>query len=131
MKKPNGFDVVAYKQRLRLLREITSGANQTEFAARLGVAFKRWANYERGYPVPRETAFLIMEKFPGISVEWVWFGMMGNLSSYYREKIEAALKLDTEKARDIEALKKAKAKLEDTAERRKKAIQPKASSRSR
>lgn len=122
--KPNGFNIDAYKQRLRLLREIIAGANQTEFAERLGIEFKRWSNYERGYPVPRETAFLLMEKFPGISVEWIWFGMTGNLSTYYRDKIDLAMKLDNERLRDEAALEKAKQKLRDASEKRQKALQP-------
>jgi transcriptional regulator with XRE-family HTH domain len=95
--KIDGFDVAAYKNRLRLLREIISGENQVEFAERLGVPFKRWSNYERGYPVPRETAFLLIKKFPGMSVEWLWFGMPGNLSDYYKKRIDAAELLDKER----------------------------------
>lgn len=129
--KIKGFDVEAYRHRLRLLREIISGANQTEFAEKLGIEFKRWSNYERGYPVPRETAFLLMEKFPGLSVEWIWFGWPGNLSAYYRDKIELAEKLDAERKRDEAALDKAKAKLVSVDAKRKKALYPSSPPRSR
>lgn len=83
------FDAEAYRRRLRLLREIAAGgASMMEFSAMLGIKYKRWYHYECGYPLPREAAWLLMEKFPGISVEWIWFGWPGNLSVYYRDKIE-------------------------------------------
>ena len=66
------FDVEAYRRRLRILREITGGDGQTAFARRLGIAFKRWSNFERGYPLSREVAFLLHQKIPGISIEWIW-----------------------------------------------------------
>jgi DNA-binding XRE family transcriptional regulator len=122
--KIDGFDVAAYKNRLRLLREIISGENQVEFAERLGVPFKRWSNYERGYPVPRETAFTICKKFPGMSVEWIWWGWMGNLSEYYLKRIAAAEALDKERLAAERTLLKAQAKYKDVAAKRRKAIHP-------
>jgi transcriptional regulator with XRE-family HTH domain len=128
--KIDGFDVGAYKTRLRLLREIVSGENQSDFAQRLGIPFKRWSNYERGYPVPRETAFLLMRKFPGISVEWLWFGMTGNLSQFYQDKIRVAEGFEKERAAAEKAATKAAAKLKEVTSKRRRAIYP-ASSRSR
>lgn len=122
--KINGFDIDAYKDRLRLLREIVSGENQVEFAQRLGIPFKRWSNYERGYPVPRETAFLLMQKFPGVSVEWLWFGMVGNLSDHYRAKIKAAEGLERERIAAEQAAAKAQAKLKEVTSKRRKALHP-------
>lgn len=124
MKKIDGFDVDGYQRRLRLLREIISGENQLDFAKRLGVPFKRWSNYERGYPVPRETAFLLMKKFPGISVEWVWFGMEGNLSQFYVKKIREAQTHEKELADAQRAYDKAQKKLQDATAKRRKAIHP-------
>lgn len=129
LKKSNGFNVDEYKRRLRLLREIIAGSNQTEFAERLGIDFKRWSNYERGYPVPRETAFLLMEKFPGISVEWLWFGWTGNLSAFYRDKIDVAVKHELERVRAEAALEKAKKKFTEAAQKRKEALHPSKSRR--
>jgi transcriptional regulator with XRE-family HTH domain len=124
LKKIDGFDVAGYVRRLRLLREIVSGENQTEFAGRLGIPFKRWSNYERGYPVPRETAFILMKAFPGISVEWLWFGMTGNLSNSYAEKIKRAEQLEKEQRQAARALEKAQARVKDAVAKRKKAIYP-------
>lgn len=96
-----GFDIEAYKKRLRVLRQIVSGENQQDFAARLGLDAKRWNNYEQGYPVPRHVAMMIMTQLDGMSIEWLWFGKVGNLSSYYLEQIRAieALERQQEKAR--------------------------------
>lgn len=129
MKKFDGFDVEGYRQRLKLLREIVSGENQTEFAERLGVPFKRWSNYERGYPVPRETAFALMHKFPGISIEWLWFGMTGNLSQYYADKIKVAEALEKEQRQAARALEKAHEKVKEATTKRKKALYPASVSR--
>lgn len=124
LRKINGFDTTAYVVRLRLLREIISGENQMDFAKRLGIPFKRWSNYERGYPVPRETAFLLIQKFPGISVEWVWFGMTGNLSQHYLDRIKAAEALEKELLSAARAAEKAQARLRAVTTKRKKALHP-------
>ena len=123
MKKVEGFDIGAYTARLRLLRDIIAGENQSDFARRLGIPFKRWSNYERGYPVPRETAFLICSRFPGMSVEWIWWGWEGNLSKAYRDKLKAAAEHEAEIAAAEKAVATATAKLRQVSARRKKAIQ--------
>jgi hypothetical protein len=121
--KVTGWDRAAYQRRLKLLREIISGENQQDFAERLGIPFKRWNNYERGYPVPRETAFALLQRFPGISVEWLWFGWEGNLSPSYIEKIKVAEKAEKEHAKAVSALTRAQAKVKETAKQRKRAVQ--------
>lgn len=113
-----GFDVAAYKNRLKLLRQIISGENQQQFADRLGIDMKRWSNYERGYPVPREVAFLLMEKFPGISIEWVWFGMAGNLSKFYADRIKAAEEAAREHTQAMKALMKAQERVDAAVKRK-------------
>lgn len=115
-----GFVLEDYQRRLRILRRIISGENQQDFSDRLGIDMKRWNNYERGYPVPRETAFLLMDKFPGISVEWIWFGMTGNLSSHYVKLIAEAEAADREHAKALKVLERAQDK-EKAARKKKKA----------
>lgn len=122
--KSQGFDVAAYRRRLRIMREIISGDNQTDFAKRLGIDFKRWSNYERGYPIPREVAFILRDKFPGMSIEWIWFGSQASLSAAYLEKINMAEKLDIERERDLAEMDKLRQKLNASAEKRKKALHP-------
>lgn len=117
------FDIGEYQHRLRMLREIISGENQQEFAERLGIPFKRWNNYERGYPIPRETAFILMEKFRGISVEWLWFGMEGNLSDFYRRRIRAAEEAERNHQKAVKALTKAESKVKEAATKRRSVVQ--------
>jgi DNA-binding XRE family transcriptional regulator len=124
VKKLNGFDVKAYQERLRLLREIVSGENQMDFAKRLGVPFKRWSNYERGYPVPRETAFLLCQKFPGLSVEWIWWGWTGNLSKNYADRIALAEKAHLEVVARQAEYDKATLRLQAAKDRRKRVSRP-------
>lgn len=124
MKKMGGLDVKAYKRRLRILREIVSGGGQQEFADKLGIPMKRWNNYERGYPLSRETAFLLREKCPGVSIEWLWFGMTGNLSKSFEEKIKAAEKFERERELARTSLKKAKDRVKLIDQERRKAVSP-------
>jgi len=123
-KNMKGFDVEAYRKRLRIMREILSGDNQTDFAKRLGIDFKRWSNYERGYPIPREVAFLLRQEFPGMSIEWIWFGSYDALSPGYKEKILLAERLDGERDQQMAEMEKIRQKLNASAERRKKALHP-------
>jgi hypothetical protein len=123
-KNMDSFDVEAYKKRLKIMREILSGDNQTDFAARLGIDFKRWSNYERGYPVPREVAFLLHKQFPGMSIEWIWFGTEQSLSPAYKELIHLAQKLDGEREAQLAEMEKIRQKLNASAEKRKKALHP-------
>lgn len=114
MRKINGFEqhMAGYKHRLRLFREVIAVRSQQDIADALGIDLKRWNNYERGYPIPREIAFLIREKFPGMSVEWLWWGDMGNLSSKYTRRLALAEKRlaerDTAQAELEKALKRVK-----------------------
>lgn len=130
-KHMDDFDVEAYKKRLRIMREILSGDNQTDFAKRLGIDFKRWSNYERGYPVPREVAFLLRKEFPGMSIEWIWWGSYEALSPAYKEKILLAEKLDNERDQQMAEMEKIRQKLNASAEKRKKALHPVERSKSR
>lgn len=78
MREFASFDPEEYRKRLKLLR-LLYGESQPEFARRLGIPFKRYSHYERGYPIPRETAFILREKIQGISTDWIWFGAEGNV----------------------------------------------------
>jgi hypothetical protein len=70
-----GFDPKAYIARLRIFREaVAPGKTALDFTGKLGIDYKRWSNYERGYPIPREAAWLLRARWPGITAEWLWFG---------------------------------------------------------
>jgi transcriptional regulator with XRE-family HTH domain len=113
------FNIPAYIKRLKLLREILSkGGSQTEFAKSIGVSFARWSNYERGYPVPREVAF-ILEDVYGVSVEWLWFGKTGNMPADLLAKIEAAEISARRLGAAERALKRAQEKVKEASASRK------------
>lgn len=118
------FDEVEYLRRLKLMREIISGENQTDFAARLGVTFKRWANYERGYPVSRQVAWKLWDDF-GVSVEWLWYGAQGNVKPIFLERLKAAEDAEKEHRLAEKQLKAATERLEKAALARRKATRSK------
>jgi transcriptional regulator with XRE-family HTH domain len=68
-----GFNAKAYVKRLRLLRRLLN-MDQTQFAEFLGIDSKTWSHYERGFPVSRETAFLMNEKLDEFSLDWLYWG---------------------------------------------------------
>lgn len=67
---PESNEAVA--RRLQILRRTVSKDNQAAFAARLGIEPKRWNNFERGTPLSKEIAFLIVKKFPDFTLDWLW-----------------------------------------------------------
>jgi transcriptional regulator with XRE-family HTH domain len=89
MKQFSSFNVGEYRRRLKLLRKVY-GENQTEFASRVGIAFKKWNHYERGYPLSREAAFILHEKIPGLDPSWLYWGYEGNLAVDLRDRIRKA-----------------------------------------
>lgn len=98
-------------KRLRLLRAII-GDNQGEFSKRLGLDHSQWSRHENGYPIPREVAWLIHDTFPGMSIEWLWFGSTASLSPKYRDAIALETKRLAERDRIEAEFQQAKAKLE-------------------
>jgi hypothetical protein len=117
------FDVEKYKRRLQILREVISGDSQTAFANRLGIKPAKWSNYERGFPVPRETAFLLKEKFD-VSVEWLWFGLEGNMPAELKARIRKAETHERDLAAARKQLADAQAQLRETELKRKKDLHP-------
>jgi hypothetical protein len=105
------FVVEDYKYRLRLLREVYTGDSQPEFAKLIDIPFKRWNMYERGYPIARETAFRLIEKLEGVSVEWLWFGMEGNMSQDLLRRIDQIRNLHQEQRTISLTVESARAKL--------------------
>lgn len=114
MKKIKGFEkyVEGYKLRIRLLRDVVAAGSQREMADALEIDMKRWNNYERGYPVPREIAFLLKEKFEGFDISWLWYGEIDKLSPLFRKKVlKASQKLSALTEAEAE-LAKAKKRVE-------------------
>jgi len=68
-----GWDKDAYCHRLQQLRRLL-GMTQTEFAKHVGIAYKKWHHYEQGYPISRESAWILHKTVPGFSTDWLWHG---------------------------------------------------------
>jgi hypothetical protein len=49
------------------------------FAAAIGATPTRWNNIENSGSLSREIAFRIVQKFPGITTDYLWFGRMDGL----------------------------------------------------
>ncbi len=91
--RPDSNEAVA--ARLRLLRQVVSGESQTAFAARLGVETKRWNNFERSSPLSKEVAFLIVRKFPNVTLDWLWLGRPDGMPVRFQRELEEAGKATT------------------------------------
>jgi transcriptional regulator with XRE-family HTH domain len=91
------FDVEGYKKRLQLLRAMYD-ETQEAFARRLDIPFKRWNQYERGYPISRETSWLLRQKIANGLAEWIWFGDEDGLSDQFRKRLKAVERAERERA---------------------------------
>jgi hypothetical protein len=65
--------------RARVLREALGYQTSAAFAAFLGVSAQRWNNVETGLPLSRDMAFLLVNKVPGLSLDWIYFGRAAGL----------------------------------------------------
>jgi hypothetical protein len=74
--------------RLRLLRTLISGDDQTAFAASLGIGIKRWNNFERGYPLSKEIAILLARSFPGLTLDWLLLGRADGMPLRLQRELE-------------------------------------------
>jgi DNA-binding XRE family transcriptional regulator len=60
--------------RLVRLREALEIPTQTAMAAALGIKISRWNNFERGTPLSLDVAIKICRRFPGVTMDWLFFG---------------------------------------------------------
>jgi len=61
-------------ERMRFMRERLGYKRSAEFARFLGVSPQRWNQVETGAePLSRQLAQLIIEKIPGMTLEWLYF----------------------------------------------------------
>lgn len=61
-------------RRLKRLREAFDYDTVVGFAAFLGISANRWYNFENGKPLGREIAFLLVQRLPGLTLDWLYFG---------------------------------------------------------
>lgn len=88
-KNPKGAES-PIARRLRLLRAAEGAENAYAFAARLGIEYKTYNNYENGYPIPMQAAGRLLQKIPGFSIDWLVAGREEALSFDLRRRLEAA-----------------------------------------
>ena len=65
--------------RLRTLRDALAFDTASAMAAFLGVSPQRWSNFENGLPLSREMAFRLVQKIPGLTLDWLYFGKSDGL----------------------------------------------------
>lgn len=97
------IDIKKYIFRLRVLRAIHD-ETQAEFAERLGIKFKTWNEYERGYILPTATLLRIHNCFvDGGVIEWILTGnraiVTANFDRLLDEAIEKVREQDRAKAK--------------------------------
>ena len=61
-------------ERLQRLRKAMGYESQGAFAALLGLSAPRWNNVEHGLPMSRDIAFRLVQKCPGLTLDWLYFG---------------------------------------------------------
>jgi len=72
-------------ERLLLLQVVLEGTERgasARMAERLGITLHRWYNVLRGSPLSIGLAQQIIRKFPGVSLDWLYFGRPDGLSSH-------------------------------------------------
>lgn len=67
-------------ERLIRLREALNYDTSTAFANFLGIMPNRYNNFENGMAMSRDVVFIMVQKVPGLSVDWLWFGKPDGLS---------------------------------------------------
>jgi plasmid maintenance system antidote protein VapI len=60
------------------------------FAAAIGATATRWNNIENSGSLSREIAFRIVQKFPGVTTDYLWFGRMDGMPLQRVRQFEAA-----------------------------------------
>jgi hypothetical protein len=73
--------------RLKCLRYAVSRDNQSHFAAHLGIEPKRWNNLERGYPLSKDVALKIVQRWPDLTLDWLFRGRDEHLEVWRQREI--------------------------------------------
>lgn len=66
-------------ERLKLLRAMLGYETSTAFAAFLGIGLQRYNAFENSSPLTRDVAFLIVQRVPGLTLDWLFFGKADGL----------------------------------------------------
>ncbi len=72
-------EVPGQADRLRRLRAAIGYETATGFAVFLDIGIQRYNNFENGTPLSREIAFRLVQKVPGLTLDWLYFGKADGL----------------------------------------------------
>jgi hypothetical protein len=89
----------AQAARMRLLRAALGHQTQTAMAVWLDVEIARWNNVERGYPVGRGLAEILVRKVPGLTFDWIYNGRPDGLPMRLFKSLEDAERAEQKRAR--------------------------------
>lgn len=67
-------------ERLMRLRKAMGHDTATSFAVFLDLQQQRYSAFENGSPLSREVIFRLVERIPGLSADWLYFGNPAGLS---------------------------------------------------
>lgn len=90
--EPADLDTARRLKILRTYAKCVGVGGQTQFAARYGFELKTWNNYERGYSLPSPAAIQLVQKFPGLTLDWIHLGKTEGLPGILRTELEEAEK---------------------------------------
>lgn len=65
--------------RMKALRIALGYPTVPAFTAFLRIEPKRWYNVEAGFPLSKDLAILLVQRIPGLTTDYVWFGRSGGL----------------------------------------------------
>ena len=90
---PDNLDNAAIARRLRILRHHIAGGDhgsRARFAVQIGIEYKRWNNFERGYPMPRDMAIHLVRAIHGLTLDWIYLGRQDGMSLRLQRELEEA-----------------------------------------
>lgn len=79
--KPAPKEVIpGQSERLIRLRKAQHYDTASGFAAFLDIGQQRYSAFENGAPLSREVVFRLVERVPGLTADWLYFGNPAGLS---------------------------------------------------
>ncbi len=74
--------------RMRHLWRALEFPTSAAFAAAIGVTPTRWNNVENSGSLSKEIAFKIVQKFPGVTTDYLWLGRMDGMPLQRARQLE-------------------------------------------
>ena len=78
-------------QRLWAVQRLLGHETQAEFARELGISPARLGHMFNGAPVSKEVAFLLRERVPGLTLDWIYFGYWAGIPIQLARKLRQFL----------------------------------------